>query len=128
MAELKMPELREQGAKLGLKFPPGTSKVQAAEQIEKAKAEKEAPRPSPPASPVEDVTATEQAKAEHDAQPAPDAAPASAEPLKKGDRVDIVKINENGDWWCPVCDHSQTEHITECQGCHAQRVGDAVKA
>lgn len=38
----------------------------------------------------------------------------------------IVRTNKQQDWWCPLCDHSQTRLTLECRGCGAVRTGDEV--
>jgi len=44
-----------------------------------------------------------------------------------GDTDDGTIKRENEDaWWCPRCDHSQTQLIDTCGGCGAVRDGDRV--
>lgn len=40
----------------------------------------------------------------------------------------IERTNARQDWWCPLCDHSQTNLTAECRGCGAVRTGDGVIA
>lgn len=33
----------------------------------------------------------------------------------------IRRVGQNKAWWCPFCDHSNHDSLTECGGCRARR-------
>lgn len=38
----------------------------------------------------------------------------------------IVRTNDQGAWWCPICDHSNESKVAICGGCGVTRDGDKV--
>lgn len=89
----------------------------------KTSTRKRAPRK--PAAKPETATPETQATTAPDA-PAPDAPP-PVQDVKPGKQVKIER-ETRGAWWCPICDHSNTQLTPTCGGCGANRDGDAVKA
>jgi rubrerythrin len=62
------------------------------------------------------IDAIHEARA-NDGRAVPDERPA-------GRTLEIVKVNDRGDWWCPHCDHSMNSKERHCPNCLAERDGE----
>jgi rubrerythrin len=94
-----MKEVRAAAKAVGIKIPVGTKKVDAIKLVEAKRAE------------TPDAVNT-----------LPTAEPESERPA--GRTLEIVKVNDRGDWWCPHCDHSMNSKERHCPNCLAERDGE----
>lgn len=55
------------------------------------------------------------------------AKPAATKKTTAAKPAAIERVQQNGSWHCPVCDHANhVLNVEKCEGCGAVRDGDAV--